>query len=142
MNKKRSVKELWGILRNEFLKDRVWKCTYCPWYNNTQTHPYKCENCLNLCKIQKFIQLVKIKMLAIQKEKDIINNGRLKYFEKITALKSLSDETNHDTTLSRGWEEYNWKIEKNPIEVFHLLSPTKTGKSRDGAKMSNITWFH
>ena len=77
MNKKRSSNELWGILKNEFLKDRVWKCIYCPWYNNTQTHPHKCENCLNVCKIQKFIQLVKIKMLAIKKEKEIISNSTI-----------------------------------------------------------------
>ena len=49
MTDKRSSKELWGIVKKEFLKDRVWKCAYCPWYNNAQTHPYKCENCLNLC---------------------------------------------------------------------------------------------
>ena len=68
MTDKRSSKELWGIVKKEFLKDRVWKCTYCPWHNNTQTHPYKCENCLNLCKIQKFIYLVKTKV-----KKEMIN---------------------------------------------------------------------
>jgi len=139
MENKRSSTELWQIAKKGFLKDRVWKCVYCPWYNNTQTHPYKCENCLRLCKIQKFTTLVKVKLLAIEKEKKILANNKLNHFDKVIKLKELTKETKHDTSLSCEWEEYHQKIKKNPRDIFHLLSPTKTGKSRDNAK--SINWF-
>jgi len=138
---KRSSKDLWKIARDGFIKDHAWKCQFCPWTNNSQTHPLKCEYCRKTCKIQTFKQAVKKKVLVMEQEKKIVNNKKLTHSEAISRLRALTLETGHDTTMSQKWEAYYEEVENYPMSDFVLLSPTGTGKSRNDAR-SNIAIFY
>lgn len=131
---KRSSKDLWKIARNGFIKDHAWRCEFCPWTNNSQTHPLQCQYCRKTCKIQTFVQAVKKKVLVMEQEKKIIDNKKLTHDEAISRLRNLTIETGHDTTMAQKWEAYHEKIENTPMANYLLLSPRGTGKSREDAR--------
>tara|TARA_B110001454_G_C12572023_1_gene372333 strand:+ start:28 stop:462 length:435 start_codon:yes stop_codon:yes gene_type:complete len=133
---KRSSKDLWKIARNGFIKDHSWRCEFCPWTNNSQTHPLKCQYCRKTCKIQTFMQAVKKQVLIKEREKEIIDNKNLNRSETIKHLRNLTIETGHDTTMVQKWEAYYQEIESTPLADFCLLSPTGTGKSRKDARQN------
>lgn len=133
---KRSPKELWKIARNGFVKDHVWKCQFCPWTNNSQTHPLQCQYCRRTCKIQTFVQAVKKTVLVMEREKKIIDNQKLTRDETIDRLRSLTIDTGHDTIMAQKWQKYHQEIEDTPMANFVLLSPTGTGKSRKEARLN------